>query len=143
MSGICTESTVQTRYITECFCFFVARAPLPAVRIYKSIPPLPTRLRCKQKSRQSLRCKQESRQRRSNASKEYIGQSKRRTVHAHLTAFAARSLRLPLGLLGLLVLVDHLLDRLDCPAPYELALGFTGVQPLVLLKLLWIRLLRS
>ena len=39
MSGICTESTVQTRYITECFCFFVARAPLPAVRVYKSIPP--------------------------------------------------------------------------------------------------------
>merc|ERR1712086_931855 len=106
--GICTESTIQTRYITECFCFFVARAPLPAVRIYKSIPP-PTRLRCKQKSRQSLRCKQESRQRRSNASKEYIGQSKRRTVHAHLTAFAARSLRLPLGLL----LLEQITVQLD------------------------------
>ena len=39
MSGVCTESTIQTRYKTECFCFFVARAPLPAVRNYKSVPP--------------------------------------------------------------------------------------------------------
>ena len=39
MSGACTESTIQTRYKTECFCFFVARAPLPAVRNYKSVPP--------------------------------------------------------------------------------------------------------